>query len=84
MARVRRKDFEGSLVVFVSGLTARKGGRAVRATTPLFTVGLLDSLKILDVICFVESALGIRIPDRRVTIENFKSIKAISDAFCKG
>lgn len=84
MSRVRREDFEESLVAFVTELTARKGGRRVRVSTLLFTVGLLDSLKILDLICFVESTLGIRIPDRRVTLENFKSIKAISDAFCKG
>jgi acyl carrier protein len=83
MSQARRKDFEESLAAFVTDLTARKGGRAVRVSTPLFAAGLLDSLKILDLICFVEAALGIRIPDHRVTLGNFKSIKAISDAFCK-
>ena len=84
MSRARRKAFEESLAAFVTDLTARKGGRAVRVSTPLFAAGLLDSLKILDLICFVEAALGIRIPDHRVTLANFKSIQAISDAFCKG
>lgn len=84
MSRARQKDFEESLAAFVTELTAGRGGRAVRVSTPLFRAGLLDSLKILDLICFVEAALGIRIPDHRVTLTNFKSIKAISGAFCKG
>ena len=84
MPRVTRKEFEESLVAFVTELAARKTSRAVRINTPLFTSGLFDSLKVLDLICFVESALGIQIPDRRVRLENFKSIKAISNAFWKG
>jgi acyl carrier protein len=84
MPRVTPRGFEESLVAFVTELAAHKARRPVRLNTPLFTSGILDSLKVLDLICFVESALGIRIPDHRVTLENFKSIKAISDAFCNG
>jgi acyl carrier protein len=83
MARVTQREFEASLLAFVTRLAARPAPRTVRAHTPLFTRGLLDSLRILDLISFVESALGIRIPDRRVTLENFKSVSAISDAFWK-
>jgi acyl carrier protein len=83
MARMGRAEFQHSLVAFVAALAAGRTRRVVRADTPLFTTGLLDSLKILDLICFVESTLGIRIPDRRVTLGNFKSIRAISDAFCQ-
>ena len=50
MSRARRKDFEESLAAFVTDLTARKGGRPVRVSTPLFAAGLLDSLKILSLI----------------------------------
>jgi acyl carrier protein len=84
MRRATRTEFERSLLAFVAEVTGRNARRPVRVTTPLFTSGLLDSLKILDVICFVESALGITIPDRRVTLDNFKSVRAISDAFAKG
>ena len=43
----------------------------------------MDSLKILDLIAFVESSLGIHIPDHEVTLENFRTIRAISGAFWK-
>src|SRR5262249_22740068 len=83
MARVTPAELQRSLVTFVTELAAGKARRVVRADTPLFTTGLLDSLKILDLICFVESTPAIRMPDRRVTLGNFESIRAISDAFCK-
>jgi acyl carrier protein len=82
MVRATRAEFERALLGFVVELTTTR--RRVGTRTPLFAGGLLDSLRVLDLIAFVESALGIQIPDRRVTLENFKNVSAISDAFWNG
>jgi acyl carrier protein len=56
----------------------------IRVNTPLFAKGLLDSMQILDLLAFIEASLDIRIPDRQVTLANFRSVQAISRCFWKG
>jgi len=45
----------------------------------LLAAGIIDSLGILRLVSFVEERFGVEIPDEDVTIENFQSVKAISD-----
>jgi acyl carrier protein len=77
-----QQQFQNALMQFVNTLITEPKARRVRGTTPLFASGLIDSLKVLDLISFVESTLGIRIPDHKITLDNFRTIKAISKAFC--
>src|SRR4051794_34952990 len=49
--------------------------------TPLFEERLVDSLRILELIAFVESATGRKIPDAQVVLANFRSIGAMARAF---
>lgn len=79
---MNRRTFESRLVCRVREALLRPGARPdVDADTPLFETGLIDSLQILELIAFVESSLEIAIPDRAITLANFRSIRAISDAF---
>lgn len=80
MPGITQDEFQASLAKFVSRLS---GGRKIAATTLLFSDGLIDSLKILDLIAFVESALGIHIPDRKITAAGFRTIQCISKTFWK-
>ena len=50
---------------------------AVHADSLLFEDGYINSLRVLDLIAFVESALGRKIPDRAIKLANFRSIRAI-------
>ena len=49
--------------------------------TRLFEERLVDSLKILELIAFLESATGRKIPDRQVVLANFASIETMAKAF---
>jgi acyl carrier protein len=53
----------------------------VRADTPLFESGLVDSLAILELIAFVEEATGRSIPARQVRMQQFGTIDRICAAF---
>jgi D-alanine--poly(phosphoribitol) ligase subunit 2 len=45
--------------------------------TALFSSGLIDSLSVMDLVCFVESEIGCTIPPAAITLENFDSVNHI-------
>jgi acyl carrier protein len=82
MAEPSSQQFQRDLTGFVRGL-APEYARRIRSTTRLFESGVMDSYKILDVISYLETALRIRIPDESVTLDNFRSVRAMTNAFWK-
>lgn len=80
---------ERHLVRFVNGLLRESDGTddgaasgiEVDEETALFEEGVIDSLRILDLIAFVERATGTAVPDSAVRLANFRSIRAIATAF---
>jgi acyl carrier protein len=75
------KKFETDLVSFINTTLVPQGKGAVSAETQLFEEGLINSIKILDLMAFVEKALGEKIPDRLVVMKNFRSARAITSTF---
>ena len=75
-----REAFELELRSFVEGLAKRP----VRINSLLFERDYLDSLKVLDLISFLEERLDLRIQDEQITLSNFRSIRVIANAFCNG
>src|SRR5687767_1587891 len=51
----------------------------VGADTPLFQHGVLDSLRVLDLIAFVETETGRPLPDSAIRLERFKTATAIAE-----
>ncbi len=49
--------------------------------TPLFTPGLLDSIRVLELIAYTERAIGSVIPDSRIRMDNFRTVGRIADVF---
>lgn len=49
----------------------------VEDETPLFSSGRADSFAVAELIVFIESAIGRRLPSFEVTMENFDSIRRI-------
>lgn len=45
--------------------------------TKLFSSGLIDSLSVMDLVCFVEREVGKRVPPVDITLNNFDSIAQI-------
>lgn len=77
-------SLESALLRFVKErLLGNGSGAAVTAETPLFEQGYLNSIRVLDLIAFLERSLGRRIPDRAVKLANFRSIRAIAQAFAE-
>ena len=79
---MRRGELESRLLDFVHRILARAGQRiAVDVETGLFEEGVIDSLRILDLIAFVEESTGAKIPDSEVRLANFRSVRAMAAAF---
>jgi acyl carrier protein len=73
--------FETRLLEFVRDELLATSGRPVDEETYLFDDGLVDSLKILQLIAFVEIETGQTIPDRDVVMANFRTVRAIARRF---
>lgn len=53
----------------------------IDADTPLFANGLIDSIRILRLIAWTEHALNLRIPDTRIRMDYFRTVRTIADTF---
>jgi acyl carrier protein len=51
--------------------------------TYLFDEGLIDSLKILQLIAFLEVETDRTIPDREIVMEHFRTVKAMAGRFAR-
>jgi acyl carrier protein len=79
---LNRDELEQRLLRFVrSELVPPEHAVRVSSGTRLFEERLVDSLKILELIAFLESATGRKIPDRQVVLANFASVAAMANAF---
>jgi len=56
-------------------------GVTVDADTPLFANGLINSIRVLQLIAWTEHALDIRIPDARIRMDHFRTVLHIADTF---
>lgn len=56
-------------------------GAVIEADTPLFAGGLINSLRILELIAWTERALGRTIPDVMIRTDNFASARRIAEIF---
>lgn len=74
-------DLEARILDFVR--TSLLGGRAgpIDAGTYLFDEGLIDSLKILQLIAFIETEIGQTIADADVVMDNFRSVRTMAERF---
>ena len=54
-------------------------GKTADKDTELFTSGILDSLEIIDLVLFLEKKYGIKIPQKSMTLDNFKTPNSIAE-----
>ena len=73
--------FQSRLLEFVRSDLLRRSDVAIDENTYLFDDGLIDSLKILQLIAFVEIETGQTIPDRDVVMSNFRTVRTIAQRF---
>lgn len=56
-------------------------GVVVEADTPLFEGGLINSMRVLELIAWTERAVGGTIPDARIRMDNFHTPRRIAEVF---
>jgi acyl carrier protein len=79
---MERDDLERRLIDFVNRMRPDADPPlAIDSETALFEEGVINSLRILDLIAFVEEITRTRIPDAAVRLANFRSVRAIAAAF---
>ena len=69
------------LIEFIQDIVLEGKGARIDADTLLFKEELLDSMNILHLIGYVEHKLNRRLADEEIVMSNFRSVRAIADAF---
>lgn len=59
-------------------------GVLIEVDTPLFEDGLIDSIKVLQLIAWTEKAIGRTIPDDDIRMDHFHSVGRIAEKFLSG
>jgi acyl carrier protein len=80
MTDIARDRFADDLLEWVRRRLAPEGVR-ITADTALFEEAEIDSIRILELIAWVERALGRTIPDRWIRMDHFASVRRIADTF---
>lgn len=70
--------FSDRIVSFINSTLLSAAGTGVAADTPLFEHGVLDSMKVLDLIAFVEAETGRPLPDSAIRLANFRTAATIA------
>jgi acyl carrier protein len=76
-----RDAFEARLLAFVNERLLAQAGVDVGPDTYLFADGLVNSMRILDLVAFIERSLDLTIDDTDVTMEHFRTVRTIADSF---
>lgn len=76
----RSSAFLGALVAWLNRRFV-PDGPPIGADTPLFAAGLLDSLRILELIAWTERAIGREIPDGQIRTDYFATASRIAEVF---
>ncbi len=58
-------------------------GPSILPDTPLFAGGLIDSLRVLELIAWTERAIGHEIPDVAIRMDNFATPARIAELFAR-
>ena len=91
---MNQQEFESDVIAFIGGelqSTRAPEGEASRARrrpdgtlteqTNLFQSGWVDSFGLIFLLATIEEMLGIDIPEERIVMRNFRTVRAIWNAF---
>jgi acyl carrier protein len=81
-----REQFRSALIEFIAGPLFLRHAKLTRGlpidgATALFEDGIIDSLGIIDLLTFVEAAIGSPVPMRKVDMRYFGSVDRICQSF---
>lgn len=70
-------DRKAAIAEYIKNEIMRNKNARLDDNEDLLSAGILDSLAILQLVTYIEKALGIQVPDEDVVYDNFKSINAL-------
>ncbi|AKJ08032.1 hypothetical protein ATI61_107470 [Archangium gephyra] len=78
-----RNQFEERLLTFIRKLCRENGITAdIGQDTALFENRLINSMRIIDLMGFIESELSLEVPEDKLTMNFFRTPRIIADTFC--
>ncbi len=63
---------------YIAAKILKQPNRAISATEPLISSGLIDSFNLMDVSLFVEDTFGVRIEDTELNADTFDSLEQLA------
>ena len=72
-------DKKAMLTDFIKQEIIRNRNAELDENEDLVGTGILDSLRILQLVAYIEKTFGIVVPDEDVVYDNFHSLRAIVD-----
>jgi acyl carrier protein len=78
---VATANLEERLLAFVRAELLSGRPIEIDAETHLFAEGLIDSLKVVQLIAFLELQIGREIPDREVVMKHFRTVRTMAARF---
>ena len=72
-------DKKTTLSEYIKHEIIRNSNANLDENEDLVEAGILDSLRILQLVAYIEKTFGIEVPDEAVVFDNFHSLKAIVD-----
>lgn len=76
-----REGLESRLLRYVNEHLLPEGADPVEASTPLFAGGRINSLRLLNLLAFVERSIGREIPEEDIVMDRFRSVRRIAEEF---
>jgi acyl carrier protein len=78
-----RNQFEERLLTFIRKLCVENGITAdIGRDTALFENRLINSMRIIDLMGFIESELSMEVPEDKLTMNFFRTPRTIVETFC--
>ena len=74
-------EFEAALLRFINAELLLGSNRTIDVDSALFEDGIIDSLKILHLLAFIESAIGRAIPDEEIVMKHFRTVRVMAERF---
>jgi len=76
---MQKSSVVNSLKVFITQEILQDEKTNLDDATPLLEEGFLDSFSVMNLLCFIESELGVDIALETVPIERFKDLDSLAD-----
>jgi acyl carrier protein len=80
-SRSSANQFEAALLKFINTELLSGSNLTIDADSALFEDGIVDSMKILHLLAFIESVIGHAIPDEEIVMKHFRTVRVIAERF---